>query len=393
MTDTMLTKLRASPNFSVQLALDGRCFVAQDSEPYIQYWLDERERLLLGLFSGKRGASISEAIDAYFRLTEKPRSDSEERRVARAISGMSEARVLTPLGGETSRYSASMVDDYLNYRPFPAELTRHISKAAALQSTSRILDLAGGPGDLALQLARKSENVAMMELSHGFLRFAQARAKKGGRALAAYHDSCNRLLHHDGSYDTVTIAQALHWLDDIAVCRGISKILANDGHFFVVHNAMTLPDEHPLAYVFGSDSILGAKTKLGFEDEVSALMRRLALLFEALDASNVDRIDLAHGHQEPINPAGVTLFNQKRPFGPGFARAFLSSAHLTGAGLDEADFWTDLTKRCAAQSPASFLGTHHWAVLHFKRGGKAHEWTKSIQCDPVNISYSGKKDP
>lgn len=389
----MPTRLRASPNFSVQLALDGRCFVAQDSEPYVQYWLDERERVLLGFFSRKTGTTAEEATRAYFRLTEKPESDAEERRIARAISGMMQAGLLLPVNGETSRYSASMVDAYLDYRPFPPALTRHIVKSAAVRGKTHILDLAGGPGDLALQLAGKSENVAMMELSRGFVRSAQARAKKAGRSLTTYHDSCNRLLHHEGSYDVVTIAQALHWLDDVAVCRGLSRTLASGGHFFVVHSAITLPDAHPLSYVFGDNSILGAKTRLSFAAEVAALMQRLALLFEALDTSKVDRIDLAHSDRAPIGPAGATLFNQNRPFGPGFARAFLSSAHVTGAGLDEADFWTDLTRRCAAQPSSSFLGTHHWAVLHFQRGATACAWEKSLQADPIDIAYAGKRDP
>ena len=35
-------RLRASPSFVQALTLDGRPYVAKETEPYIQYWLSER---------------------------------------------------------------------------------------------------------------------------------------------------------------------------------------------------------------------------------------------------------------------------------------------------------------------------------------------------------------
>ena len=52
-------RLRASPNFVLALTMDGRPYVAQETEPYVQYWLNERYRVLLSLFSGRRGATVS----------------------------------------------------------------------------------------------------------------------------------------------------------------------------------------------------------------------------------------------------------------------------------------------------------------------------------------------
>ena len=73
---------------------------------------------------------------------------------------------------------------------------------------------------LALLLAAHSSQVTLMDWSRGFLQSARRRARALGRPLQTAHESCNRLVHDDGSYDVLTVCQALHWLDDVAVCRG-----------------------------------------------------------------------------------------------------------------------------------------------------------------------------
>ena len=66
--------------------------------------------------------------------------------------------------------------------------------------------------------------------------------------------------------------------------------------------------------------------------------------------------------------AAVSLYRQRRPFGAGFARGFLTPAHIAVTGQVPAAFWRDVDARCAAATPAALLGTQHWAVLQFKRG-------------------------
>jgi hypothetical protein len=151
----------------------------------------------------------------------------------------------------------------------------------------------------------------------------------------------------------------------------VCHTLAEGGSFFVVHSAMEVPDDHPLAYLLGHDSILGKKARLSFAAEVQPLLRRLALLFQALDARGVEHVDLRHAHTaqtSPLGVAGAQLFTQQRPFDAGYAKGFLTPRHIERTGMGEAAFWRDLQARCAGQPPERFLGTHHWAVLHFKRG-------------------------
>jgi 2-polyprenyl-3-methyl-5-hydroxy-6-metoxy-1,4-benzoquinol methylase len=390
-------RLRASPNFVLAFTLDGRPYVAKETEPYIQYWLTERYRVVLSMFSGRRGATAAEAVEGYFRLTRAARSDAERKRLFKAIEDMRAAGVIAGTRDDVSRYNARIVEAYVAHRPFPRELSDLIIRSAPITASSRVLDLAGGPGDLALALAQASSHVSLMELSRGFLNAAAQRAKQRGVNLTPLHESCNRLVFQEEEYDVVTVSQALHWLDDVLVCRGICRCLRPGGSFFVIHGAMNLNDEHPLSFVLGNKSILGHKVGGSFAAQVQPLLKRLTLLFEALDAPDVHRIDLAQKWAAPggeagahIVPAGVSLFRQRRPFGMGFARAFLTPQHIASTGLTPSAFWLDLETRCAAATPEQIIGTQDWAVLHFRRGGARAELRPLESCEVVEIGFEAQ---
>lgn len=367
----MTQRLQASPNFVQALSFDGRPYVAKDAEPYTQFWLSAREQVLLGLFARRGGTTLEAATADCLHALRTPDSPAARRRIARDVAGMREAGVLVGAADDTSRYSAAIAADYLAHRPFPAGITSHIVARAGVSAGSRVLDLAGGPGDLAVQLARHSPHVALLELSRGFLAAARQRAKAASVPLATLHDSANRLVYRDEPYDLITVSQALHWLDDVSVCRGVCRLLQPGGSFVVIHAALDLPEAHPLAYLFGHDSILGKKARVPFKDEVQALHRRLALLFEALDTPDVDRIDATRTQTGPgqrIAPAGVQLWRQQRTFGEGYARGFLTPDHIAVTGQAPDTFWADLQSRCARASAAQLQAVQHWAVLHFQRG-------------------------
>lgn len=388
-------RLRVSPAFVQAFTLDGRPYIAKETEPYEQYWLSERYRALLGAFGGRRGATVDEALAACARLAGATPDEAWARPWRRAVADMRRAGVLVGAADDPSRYTAAIVDAYVRHRPFPPEIVQHLVAAAGIGADSAVLDLAGGPGDLALALARTSGQVSMMELSKGFVAAARRRARAQGLPLTPLHDSANRLQWRDESYDTVTVSQALHWLDDVMVCRGVCRVLRPDGSFFVIHSAIDLPDAHPLAYLLGHDSILGAKPRQRFADEVAPLQRRLALLFEALDAPEVQRIDPTRPQAtaQRIVPAGVALFRQRRPFGLGYARGFLTDQHIAVTGQAPADFWRDAQARCAAVPADRLDGTHHWAVLHFQRRAAAPRLPPLRRLAVREIAWDGPAAP
>ena len=387
-------RLRASASFVLSLTHDGRAYLAQDSEPYTQFWLSDRERILHSLFCGGAGANIRAATGAYFRVKGLKTTDAELKRVQCSIGELRNAGVLMAANDDPSRYTAQMVDAYVRHRPFPRALSQRMVQMAQIHKASQVLDLAGGPGDLALALAKVSDKVAMMDLSRGFVQAASRRAKRMGLALTPIHDSCNRLLSRDEEYDVVAISQALHWMDDVQICRGLCRCLKAAGSFFVVQGGFEVDDAHPLAYLLGSQSILGDKPPISFAGQAQALMRRLTLLFEALDAPALQRVDLSHRHgamgsELPMRivPKSATVFCQLRPMGAGFARAFLTPQHIASTGLTPGQFWPDLEQRCAGATPAQLMGRYDWSLLHFQRDGKPEPSAQKVNPEPIGIAF------
>jgi 2-polyprenyl-3-methyl-5-hydroxy-6-metoxy-1,4-benzoquinol methylase len=387
-------RLRASPSFALSFTMDGRPYVAKETEPYIQYWMTERDRTVLSLFSGQRGATPENAIQSYCRLTNIGTGAPEHKRVLKSIEEMRDAGVLINAKEDLSRYTTRIVDAYVTHRPFPPELSDLIIRQGSVTASTPVLDLASGPGDLALALAQVSDHVSLMELSKGFVSAAAKRAKQRGLQLKTMHNSCNRLIYEDGEYDVVTISQALHWLDDVLICRGLCRCLRPGGSFFVVVGAFGVADQHPLSHILGDRSILGHKSKTSFGAQIEALQRRLTLLFDALDAPGVHRVDLAqrnseseHASASRIVPTAVTLFKQKRPMGLGFARAFLTPAHIAVTGQSEDLFWKDLEKRTTGATAEQLEGRYDWAVLQFRRGGLATQPFAAKNCSIHEIGY------
>jgi 2-polyprenyl-3-methyl-5-hydroxy-6-metoxy-1,4-benzoquinol methylase len=368
--------LKASPSFALAFSMDGRPFVAKETEPYIQYWLSERERVLLSLFSRRGGASIVQACQSYFRLHQIKSSTAERQRLHKAIDEMRTAGVLIGEQDDVSRYSASMVNAYVAHRPFPPELSELMIQSGGVQPESRVLDLAGGPGDLALALARACQDVTLMELSKGFVSAARRRARQQKLNLSIWHESCNRLIYSDAKFDVITISQALHWLDDVLICRGVSKCLDVGGSFFVVLGSFHVADEHPLSYVLGEKSILGYQSKLTFAQRTLAQQKRLTLLFNALDAS-----------PSPIVPVMAQIYRQQRPLGEGYVRGFLTPEHIAVTGMSEKEFWKDLQARCSGASEEQMQGTYDWSVLQFQRGGQRQELRSTDLAMVQEIAY------
>ena len=367
-------RLRASPNFALALTMSGRAYLAKDVEPYQHFWVTARERVLFALFAARGGMTVGDAVDAALRIADA-RSGQEKALFEKSIAGMRAAGVLIGPHDDTSRYDANMAADYLRHRPLPRQIADHIIAVANVGHDTPVLDLAGGPGSLALEIARTSSAVSMIELSRGFVSAARREAKARGIRLDAIHDSANRLSSHDRTYQVVTVSQALHWLDDIRVCEGIERLLQRGGSFFVVHGALTLGPAHPLAYILGDKTALGNKSDDTLPQQAAKIERRLALLFEAFETCRTER----------IAPVALRYFRQRRPIGEGFARAFLSPEHIADVAPDAPAFWADLTSRCAIAPVDACIGTQEWAVLHLRRGGEREARDEAV----VDVDWCG----
>jgi hypothetical protein len=379
-------RLRASPRFTLAFSFDGRPYVASDAEPYAQYWLSEPERVLLSLFSTRGGETPERAIGAYLRLADRPGSLREITRLAGLVARMRTNGVLVSAREDTSREDIAAAEDYLKHRPVPPELAEMIVREGRVGEASRVLDLAGGPGVLALALAATSRDVSLMDRSRGFITATGREATRRGLKLKLVHDSSHRLAAREESYDVITLSQAGQGPDELLVGRGVASVLRPRGAFFVVLSGVSVPDDHPLAYLLGENPIFGRKATSRFPDRARAQMRRFSLLFEAMNIGEPDS-----GGEDPIVPAGLRFFRQTRPLGLGFARAFMSPREVAATGVDPRAFWADLDLRCAMATQRQLLGVQDWAVLHFRRGGEP--WAEGPDAAPAaEIGWSGPLD-
>jgi SAM-dependent methyltransferase len=372
-------KLTSSPNFALCVATSGDAYVMREVEPYTQFWLDDTERMLFTLFAGQGGRDEAEAIEALVRLEAPADPDGMRTNAHAAIAEMRSAGVLLAPTDDLSRYDRSVARHYREHRPFPREVAARICADAAIGPQTRILDLASGPGSLALELAGRSDAVSIMELSGAFIAIATEEAARRCVTLTAIHESCNRLAQHDGCYDVITISQAIHWLDEAALVRGLCRTLAEQGRFFVVQGALNLPQTHPLAYILGDRTPLGDKAPGLFSEQMRPLYARLGHLFAGLDPRT----------EQPgaIRPAGIQLFRQPRQIDEGFARAFLSDEHIAGLGVSRDHFWRDLSGRCAGVPPERMMGEQEWALIQFARDGGGPDAEAWIPGEAETIAY------
>jgi SAM-dependent methyltransferase len=105
--------------------------------------------------------------------------------------------------------------DYARFRPpYPAGLLSEILTRASLSPGGRLLDLASGPGRIALDLADRFNEVWAVDLEPDMIAVGQAEAV--GRGVGNIVWSVGRaedLSAPDESFDLVTIGEAFHRLD------------------------------------------------------------------------------------------------------------------------------------------------------------------------------------
>lgn len=139
-------------------------------------------------------------------------------------------------------------DDYAEYRPgFPPSFYRRIDAIVRI-GESRSLDLATGPGTVALELAARGSAVVGIDVSAGQLAAAKRVAKqrnledkasfRTGRAEATGLDA--------DAFDLVTAGQCWHWFDSAAAMAEARRVLRPGGVLAIAHYSY-LAEHAPVA--------------------------------------------------------------------------------------------------------------------------------------------------
>ena len=110
---------------------------------------------------------------------------------------------------------AGLADDYARYRlPYPRQVLEGFLKDACLPPGARLLDLACGPGRVALPIADRFAEVWAVDLEPDMIEVGRREAKRLG--LRHVHWAVDRAEDFDaapGGVDLITIGEAFHRLD------------------------------------------------------------------------------------------------------------------------------------------------------------------------------------
>jgi len=121
----------------------------------------------------------------------------------------------------------STAEFYSRFRvPYPGSLVACLKADAALGYEAQVLDLATGPGRLALALAPSLRAIVAVDVEIEMLTEAKRVARRKGVANVQWvHSRAEDLTVAPGSLDLVTIGEAFHRLDQDVVLRRIRQWL------------------------------------------------------------------------------------------------------------------------------------------------------------------------
>lgn len=139
-------------------------------------------------------------------------------------------------------------EDYAEYRPgFPASFYRRIDALVPI-SESRSLDLATGPGTLALELATRGSLVVGIDISAEQIATAKRVAQEVDLEDQIHFQVANaeKTGLDASSFDLVTAGQCWHWFDSAAAMAEARRVLRPGGVLVIAHYSY-LAEHSPVA--------------------------------------------------------------------------------------------------------------------------------------------------
>ena len=135
----------------------------------------------------------------------------------------------------------------------------------------RILDMAGGTGDIAFRMARKGAVVTVSDINADMLGVGEERARERGIAgLTWKQENAERLSFSDNNFDAYTIAFGIRNVTDIpAALREAHRVLKRGGRFFCLEFSTSEWPGFGKAYEVYSDNVIPRIGKAVADDEGS----------------------------------------------------------------------------------------------------------------------------
>jgi len=171
-------------------------------------------------------------------------------------------------------------EDYAAYRPgFPVSLYKHIDAIAPIRR-SRSLDLATGPGTIALELGARGSCVVGIDISAELI--AAARRLTKSRHLDKLVDFRVARAEDTGleasSFDLVTAGQCWHWFDSDATMTEMRRVIRPGGvlaiayYSYLAEHSPVARDTEDLILDFNPSWTMAGSTGI-YPERISQLVR------------------------------------------------------------------------------------------------------------------------
>jgi ubiquinone/menaquinone biosynthesis C-methylase UbiE len=120
---------------------------------------------------------------------------------------------------------------YARYRlRYPAAVLDIVAARFRLDGTGRLLDLGTGPGQLAIPLAPRFDEVVALDVSAEMIAEGRREAERAGQTNIDWRVGPAEETSPDlGRFRLVTIASAFHWMDQTAVLGRLETLVAPGG--------------------------------------------------------------------------------------------------------------------------------------------------------------------
>jgi ubiquinone/menaquinone biosynthesis C-methylase UbiE len=100
--------------------------------------------------------------------------------------------------------------------------------------TARILEVAPGPGYLAIEVARTGRQVTSLDISESFVRIARANAAAAGVVVDFQHGNASAMPFADAAFDFIVCEAAFkNFADPIGALNEMHRVLAPGGHALI----------------------------------------------------------------------------------------------------------------------------------------------------------------
>jgi SAM-dependent methyltransferase len=135
-------------------------------------------------------------------------------------------------GSEVGAF-ATTVDFYRYREPYPPEFFQKLAGQIKLTRQSRMLDVACGPGNLAIGFARFVGSCTAIDVEPEMLDAARQAAAQAAVNVEFRQVPIQKFDRESGAYDLVTVGRALHWLPREETLAVFDRIVAPDGHIAI----------------------------------------------------------------------------------------------------------------------------------------------------------------